>query len=72
MTDDHTHQGDDVHSVEAAISESCGTCKFYRDIDKHRNGLRSGYGVCRRYPEIIKTNDGRWCGEFVATPKEGE
>jgi hypothetical protein len=72
MTDDHTHRGDDVHSVDLAASERCGTCKFYRDIDQHRNGLRSGYGVCRRYPGIIKTNDGGWCGEFVAAPTEGE
>jgi hypothetical protein len=45
----------------------CGGCKFYKDRDSHQF---SGYGVCRRYPEMVKTNDGRWCGEFVAKQEE--
>jgi hypothetical protein len=47
------------------MTENCGSCKFYRDRDI-RGGVMSGHGTCLRYPEAIKTNDGRWCGEHVA------
>ena len=43
---------------------NCGNCKFYFDDNQSVGGYKSGYGKCRRYPEVIKTNDGRWCGEY--------
>ena len=52
------------------MTENCGTCKFYRDSDI-RSG-RSGHGSCKRYPEAIKTNDGRWCGEHVEVAPPAE
>jgi hypothetical protein len=53
------------------MTEDCGTCKFYRDRDI-RGGVMSGHGSCKRYPEAIKTNDGKWCGEHVAVSAPDE
>lgn len=50
------------------MKDDCGNCVFYRDSS--RADYRSGYGVCRRYPEHVDTNDGRWCGEHKAADAE--
>lgn len=48
--------------------EECANCVYY--LDDNRGEIRSGYGTCRRYPEHVKTNDGRWCGEHQPAPVE--
>ena len=44
------------------MKSDCGNCLYYKD-----NGdavVEEGYGLCRRFPQHIDTNDGRWCGEY--------
>lgn len=51
------------------LKDECGNCVFYRD-ENHRGTYMSGYGVCRRYPTPVKTNDGEWCGEHKRISEE--
>lgn len=43
------------------MTEDCGNCRFYKDNGSEQ--FKEGYGICRRFPELVPTNDGRWCGE---------
>lgn len=49
------------------MKNECGNCAYYLDNNRSQP---SGYGKCRRFPQHIDTNDGKWCGEH--TPIEAE
>lgn len=42
------------------MKPECGNCAYYVD---NNSGYRSGFGKCRRFPDHVDTNDGKWCGE---------
>lgn len=46
------------------MSETCWTCKHYKDDwGRRKNG--SGYGFCTKHYPHTRTNDGKGCGEYL-------